>query len=61
MIKEFCDICGEPLSAGDGRYTRYKLKREWNLWFESGWERLTVHNECWEEMCKLIKEKQNEP
>lgn len=58
MVKEFCDICGKELKAGFGRY---KVKKEWHSWGESGWYNLAVHNYCWQELCKQVKEKRNEP
>lgn len=58
MVKEFCDICGEQLDARS-RYTRYKLKTE-DLWYQNGWVQLVIHDKCWKEMCKVIKEKRNE-
>lgn len=53
MTKSFCDICGRELM--EEPHTRYKVKREWYGWYESGWERLEVHDECWRKLCKEIR------
>ncbi len=53
MQKYFCDLCGEEISKRP--YTRYKIKKEWVLWEESGWEKMDVHDECFEKMCEYIR------
>jgi hypothetical protein len=58
MVKNFCDICGEEI--GDWQGTRFKLKREWNNWYEWGWENLHVHKECWVDLCKYIRERRTD-
>lgn len=57
MTIEYCDICGKPITAP---FSRYKLKKEWCSWHERGWDRLVVHDDCWRELCKQIKEKKHE-
>jgi len=54
MIKCFCDICGKEFTAND-EIERYKVKKEWSSWHESGWKHLDVHKACWEELCGFIK------
>lgn len=54
MKIEYCDICGEMITAP---FSRYKLKKEWRSWGERGWVRLTAHDNCWRKLCKQIKEK----
>lgn len=58
MTKEFCDICGKEICSYEFS-TRYKIKKEWNSWHEYGWERLHVHNDCWLNMCKYIRERKD--
>lgn len=56
MVKDFCDICGQEIKANE-EATRWKLKKEWHSWYEYGWERLHVHNDCWLDMCQYIRER----
>lgn len=53
MTKSFCDICGREFMGEPHR--RYKLKREWYEWHESGWEWLDIHDECWRNLCIEIR------
>lgn len=58
MEKHFCDICGKPLGGTD--YSRYRIKKEWSSWYETGWTRLEVHDECWRDICEIVEAKMNE-
>ena len=55
MLKEYCDICKREVTDKENA-TRYKLKREWFLWHERGWERLIIHDKCWLELGRIIRE-----
>lgn len=59
MTKEFCDICGKEITNLD-TVSVFKLKKLEYSWQEFWWARLTVHNECWVDLCKLIKQKREE-
>lgn len=55
MLKEYCDICRREITSKDS-VTRYKLKREWNGWHERVWVRLTIHDKCWLELSRIVRE-----
>ena len=55
MTKEFCDICGRPIETYE-KVSEFKLKKAVFSFRESWWQRLTVHNTCWGELCKRIAE-----
>lgn len=59
MTKEFCDICGKEITNLDAA-SEFKLKKLEHSWHEHWWTRLNVHNECWVDLCKLIKQKREE-
>lgn len=58
MTRTFCDICGEQLHKGD-TVRRFKLK-EYGRGLTLEWTRLTVHNYCWKDLSKLIRERRKE-
>ena len=55
MTKWFCDICGKELNECNVEH--YKVKKIDRECWETFWLKLDVHKECWEELCKLVKEK----
>lgn len=56
MTKVFCDICGRPIETYKN-VSEFKVKRlRWVLHGNICWQRLTVHNACWRELCKQIAE-----
>ncbi len=55
MTKEFCDICGRPIETYKN-VSEFKVKKAVFSFRESWWQRLTVHNACWKELCKRIAE-----
>ena len=59
MTKEFCDICGKEITNLDTA-SEFKLKKLKCSWHDPWWARLNVHNECWADLCKLIKQKREE-
>ena len=59
MTKEFCDICGKEITNLDTA-SEFKLKKLEYSWHEHWWTRLNAHNECWADLCKLIKQKREE-
>ncbi len=58
MERTFCDICGEEICRGDNK-KRFKLK-EYGRGLGLKWTRLTVHNYCWKDLSKLIRERMKE-
>ena len=44
VYEDICDLCGHALAGKPHR--RYKIKREWYLRCEHGWERIDAHDEC---------------
>lgn len=58
MERTFCDICGEEIYKSDIT-RRFKLK-EYGRGLELGWTRLTVHNRCWKDLSRLIRERMKE-
>ena len=55
MTREFCDICGRSIKTYKN-VSEFKLKKAVFSFHESWWQRLTVHNTCWKELCKRIAE-----
>lgn len=58
MTRTFCDICGEEIYKNDIT-RRFKLKEYGRDW-SATWTRLTVHNYCWKDLSKLIRERRKE-
>ena len=60
MVKHFCDICGQEITDLD-KACHFKVKKEVYSWYESWWERMLVHVDCWRKMQSYIREsrKQN--
>jgi len=56
MKKRFCDICGKEIKTNE-KYSSYKLKRFDSSWWEVYWDKLDVHDKCWEELCKQVAKK----
>lgn len=59
MTKTFCDICGKELTKPD-KIFEAKIKKRVYSWHEYWWEKLDVHEECWKDLCELIKQRQEE-
>lgn len=56
MVKHFCDICGKEIeTAREGSW--YKVKKEVYSWDERWWQKMYVHNDCWRNMCRYIRER----
>ena len=58
MTKIYCDICGEQLYQHDN-VRRFKLK-EYGRGLTLEWTRLIVHDYCWKDLSKLIRERRKE-
>lgn len=56
MTKVFCDICKKEIEC-DSEASEYKMKRLTHSFHGSWWVRMTVHKDCWRELCKSIVEK----
>ena len=59
MIKTYCDICGEEI-VDSKTMCRYKIKKYETSFSDilgGYWERLTVHNDCWLNLAKLVAER----
>ena len=54
MKKRVCDLCEERSPDAKIKY-RYKAKRRWFLWYEEGWDRIELCQECLE---KIINAKE---
>lgn len=55
MIKVFCDICHQEM-YGEAWVAKYKLRKRW--WAppdDSGWEKVTAHQKCIDELCEMIE------
>ena len=59
MTKTFCDICGKELTKPD-KIFEAKIKKLVYSWHECWWEKLDVHEECWKDLCEIIKQRQEE-
>lgn len=46
-----CDLCGEESPDAKIKY-KYKAKRYWCSWYESGWKKIELCNECLEKIIK---------
>ena len=56
MTVDICDFCGEPITRYDHPGTRYKVRREQNLFEVPAWEYLTLHDDCWKMLGSFFKE-----
>lgn len=56
MTKYFCDICGNEITDFDTT-SEFKLKKLEYSWHEHWWSKLIVHNDCWTDLCELIKQR----
>lgn len=54
MKVHVCDLCKKNYPD---LKIKYKAKRSWVLWYESGWDRIELCNEC---LDKIIKAKSEE-
>ena len=56
----FCDICKNKIIGTDGDIRiKYRAKRKWYLWFESGWEKIDICSDCLREIIKAKEESDN--
>ena len=52
-----CDICKNRIIGNDGDIRiKYRAKRKWYLWFESGWEKIDICSGCLNEIIKAREE-----
>ena len=51
-----CDLCGKPLKHNDIEQYKYKIKKRWWLWEESGWSYIDVHESCRQKLFRAIEE-----
>lgn len=56
MTKKVCDLCEERTPDAKIKY-RYKAKRRWCLWWEEGWEKIELCEDC---LKKIIYAKESE-
>ena len=54
MKKRVCDLCEERTPDAKIKY-RYKAKRRWFLWYEEGWNRIELCEDC---LMKIINAKE---
>ena len=59
MIKYHCDVCEREVNDVIG-FTNYKVKvkQEWNLFWERGWENVVLCNDCKRSFYELWKRKE---
>ncbi len=46
-----CDLCGKPLQS-TGK--KYRIKKLWVSWYESGWVTIEAHDECIEKLLNAL-------
>lgn len=56
MVKHFCDICGKEIET-ESEGSWYKVKKETYSWHERWWQKMYVHDDCWRNMCRYIRER----
>jgi hypothetical protein len=55
MKLEVCDLCKKNYPDAKLKY-KYKAKRRWYSWHESGWEKLELCQECLDKIAKAKME-----
>lgn len=57
MTRTFCDICGDEIYFdGEAEHCKVKTRHErCDTFLRYHWEKLTVHRECWRNLCKEIR------
>ena len=53
----FCDICKEIIDNDGDIRIKYRAKRKWYLWDESGWDKIDICANC---LSKIISAKEEE-
>ena len=53
-----CDLCGKPLHE-TGTELKYRVKRRWYSFWESGWVTIECHDACVEKLFKTAKMEEN--
>ena len=57
----FCDICKNKIIGDDGDVRiKYRAKRRWWLWYESGWERIDICANCLDKIIRAKEESDSE-
>ena len=52
-----CDLCGKPIyNTNDYEKYKYKIKKKWWSWTESGWSYIDVHESCRRKLFRAIEE-----
>ena len=59
MTKVFCDICGKEIRDWKTA-SKFKIKRRFCSWHETWWEKMSVHTNCWLDLCDILKKKAEE-
>ena len=55
MKLHVCDLCKKNDPDAKIKY-KYKAKRFWWLWYEGGWERIELCQECLDKIIKVESE-----
>ena len=55
MKLHVCDLCKKNSPDAKIKY-KYKAKRFWCLWYESGWEKIELCQECLDKIIKAESE-----
>lgn len=53
MTKKVCDLCEEQSPDAKIKY-KYKAKRRWFSWYEEGWDKIELCEDC---LTKIINAK----
>ena len=57
MILQVCDLCKKKSPDAKIKY-KYRAKRFWCLWYECGWEKIELCQECLDKIIKAESEVQ---
>lgn len=50
-----CDICKRNQPDAKIKY-KYRAKKAWSLWCESGWDKIELCQDCLEKIIEAVKE-----
>jgi hypothetical protein len=57
----YCDICKDRIIGCDGDIRlKYKAKRRWYLWYEGGWNKIDICDNCLNQIIRAKEESDSE-
>lgn len=59
MIIHVCDICNQNQPDAKIKY-KYRAEKAWHLWWEDGWEKIELCQDCLDKIIKANKTKSKE-